>query len=319
MGQKDITEKALIQLNDVFADIVNNLIFEGKQTVGENELESAETHSVYQGETTFRELERDVSKFWKEKNIRIAMLGIENETVPKNDMPLRVIGYDGAAYRDQIRYEVDPEGKRIKTVKCYPVITLVLYFGYNKHWDKARTLHEALGDTLDDRIKPLVPEYRMNLYEIAYLNDEQLKGFKSDFRFVADYFVQMQRTGHYKGSKEELKHVREVLQLMAVLTGDRRFVELYENADLKKMKGEPINMCEALDYIEQRGIAKGEDKHLILLICRKLRKGKRAEQIAEDLDEDEIRVQMICDIAEKYAPEYDEEKILNEVSALKEA
>ena len=78
-------------------------------------------------------------------------------------------------------------------------------------------------------------------------------------------------------------------------------------------------MCEALDYIEQRGIAKGEDKHLILLICRKLRKGKRAEQIAEDLDEDEIRVQMICDIAEKYAPEYDEEKILNEVSALKEA
>lgn len=63
MGQNDIAEKALIQLNDVFADIVNNLVFEGKQCVGEDELESAGTHSVYQGETVFRELERDVSKF----------------------------------------------------------------------------------------------------------------------------------------------------------------------------------------------------------------------------------------------------------------
>ena len=319
MGQKDITEKALIQLNDVFADIVNNLVFEGKQRVAENELEGAKTHSIYQGETTFHELERDVSKFWKKKNIRIALLGIENETIPENDMPLRIIGYDGTAYRDQIRYKTDSDGKRIKTVSCYPVITLVLYFGYNKHWDKAKTLHEALGDNLDDKIKRLIPEYRINLYEIAYLTDEQLKGFKSDFRFVANYFVQMQRTGHYTGSKEKIKHVREVLQLMSVLTGDGRFAKIYDDSDWKKLKGEPENMCEALDYIEQRGMARGEDKQLITIVCRKLRKGKDAEQIAEDLDEDEIRVQMICDIAEDYAPEYDEEEILKKVSALKEA
>lgn len=250
------------------------------------------------------------------------MLGIENETIPENDMPLRVIGYDGTAYRDQIKYETDPEGKRSKTVRCYPVITLVLYFGYKKHWDKAKTLHEALGDTLDDRIKFLVPEYRMNLYEIAYLNDKQLNGFKSDFRFVADYFVQMRQTGHYAGSKEEMKHVREVLHLMAVLTGDNRFVGMYEDESWKTMKGVPGNMCEALDYIEQKGIeqgiVRGEDKHLIEQICRKLRKCKNAEQIAEDLDEDEIRVQMICDIAKKYAPEYDEGQILNDVLAMKE-
>lgn len=322
MGQKDITEKALIQRNEVFADIVNNLVFEGKQQIGEDELEMAGTHFVYQGEAGFRELERDVSKFWKKKNIRIALFGIENETVPENDMPLRVIGYDGSAYRDQIKYEIDSEGKRIKTIKCFPVITLVLYFGYKKHWDKAKTLHEALGDTLDDRIKSLVSDYKMNLYEIAYLTDEQLKGFKSDFRFVADYYVQMQRTGHYKGSKEEMKHAREVLQLMAVLTGDGRFADMYDDEDWKKMKGEPKNMCEAIDYYEQRGIeqgiVRGEDKHLIALICRKLRKGKDAEQIAEDLDEDEIRVQMICNIAEKYAPEFDEEQILKDVLMLKE-
>ena len=94
-----------------------------------------------------------------------------------------------------------------------------------------------------------------------------------------------------------------------MLTGDGRFVKMYDDGDWKKLKGEPGNMCEALDYIEQRGMARGEDKHLVTLVCRKLRKGKVAEQIAEELDENGIRVQMICDIAEDYAPEYDEEEI----------
>ena len=33
MGQKDIAEKTLEEYNDVFADIVNVLIFNGKRTV----------------------------------------------------------------------------------------------------------------------------------------------------------------------------------------------------------------------------------------------------------------------------------------------
>ena len=155
-------------------------------------------------------------------------MGIENQTVPEDDMPMRVIGYDGLAYRDQIRYETDEKGIRRKIVERCPVITLVLYFGYEKHWDKARTLHEALGDTLKPEFKGLVNDYAINLYEIAYLTDEQLEGFHSDFRYVADYFVQKQRTRTYTGSHEEMKHVREVLQLMTVLTGDNRFASVAE-------------------------------------------------------------------------------------------
>ena len=39
MGQKDIAEKTLEAYNDVFADIVNVLLFNGKQTVKEKDLE----------------------------------------------------------------------------------------------------------------------------------------------------------------------------------------------------------------------------------------------------------------------------------------
>ena len=46
-------------------------------------------------------------------------------------------------------------------------------------------------------IKPHVNDYRMNMYEIAYLSDEQVQMFTSDFKIVADYFVQMQKNRNY--------------------------------------------------------------------------------------------------------------------------
>ena len=40
MGEKDAAEKTLESYNDVFADIVNGLLFNGKQVVKENELKA---------------------------------------------------------------------------------------------------------------------------------------------------------------------------------------------------------------------------------------------------------------------------------------
>ena len=58
----------------------------------------------------------------------------------------------------------------------------------------------------------------IKIFEVAWLTPEQVKGFKSDFKYVADYFVQMRTTGKYIGSTEEMKHVREVLLLLASIT-----------------------------------------------------------------------------------------------------
>ena len=40
MGTKDITEKHLVEHNDVFADIANVLLFKGRQVVKAQELEN---------------------------------------------------------------------------------------------------------------------------------------------------------------------------------------------------------------------------------------------------------------------------------------
>ena len=123
MGEKDVLEKTLFTYEDVFADIVNNLIFNGKEQVREEDLETTAPHNTYQGENGFRELERDAAKYWKNNDIRIALLGLENESQAENDMPVRVIGYDGASYRDQIRYETDVNGNRKKIANVFPVVT----------------------------------------------------------------------------------------------------------------------------------------------------------------------------------------------------
>ena len=94
-----------------------------------------------------------------------------------------------------------------------------------------------------------VNDYRINLFEIAWLGGEQVERFRSDFRIVADYFVQKRETGDYTPDGREMEHVEETLQLLSAMTGDNRFEEAYE----RKGKGGPRNMCEVLDRVEEKG------------------------------------------------------------------
>ena len=114
-------------------------------------------------------------------------------------MPRRVINYDAAGYRAQL--SSNSNGDR------YPVVSLVLYYGYRHRWRKARTLHECLR--IPEQFKKYVFDYGMNLFEIAYLEDEQVALFKSDFRIVADYFVQMRKTGTYIAPNDKIVHVQK--------------------------------------------------------------------------------------------------------------
>ncbi len=99
-----------------------------------------------------------------------------------------------------------------------------------------------------------VPDMKINLFEIAWLSREQVNKFRSDFRIVADFFVQKRERGDYEPSRESIRHVQETLQLLSVMTGDHRFEEVFVNGT---EKGEAMNMCEVLDKVEARGVAKG--------------------------------------------------------------
>ena len=179
MGEKDATEKTLESYADVFADIVNVLLFGGKTIIAPGDLRDALPRSIYKADGKLHEQERDTAKFWLSGQIRIALLGLENQTEIEEDMVLRIISYDGAAYRDQMNRDAKGKPK-----ERYPVVTLVLYFGYKKHWDKPLNLKERFD--IPKELEPYVNDYHVNLFEIAWLPDETIAKFRSDFRFVAD-------------------------------------------------------------------------------------------------------------------------------------
>ena len=261
MGAKDITEKILADFNDVFADIINGVLFDGKQVVSERALENVKDRSQYKFNNIIHEQERDLAKRWIPYKICFALYGLEHETGAEPYMPMRIIGYDGAAYRGQLT-------KRERDRPNFPVITIVLYFG-TKHWDQPRTLYECMN--IQENLKPFVSDYKINVVEVAFL-DDKLDNFHSDFRIIAEYFVNKRRNIEYTPSAQEIQHVDEFLKLLQALTGDDRYFDVL-NLLQKEAKKEGVNMCEILDKVENRGIAIGEKRG------EKLGREKMADEI----------------------------------------
>ena len=106
---------------------------------------------------------------------------------------------------------------------------------------------------LPEGMENYVNDYKIHIFEVAYLTEEQVKLFKSDFRIVADYFVQKRKNKKYIPGRKTIRHVDAVLKFMSVMTGDRRFLEVQKG----KKSGGDQTMCEILDQIENRGIQKG--------------------------------------------------------------
>ena len=263
MAQKDTSEKILESYNDVFSDIVNVLLFNGKQVLSADELEDQAPRSYYKVDGKIREIERDVAKRWKNGNIRVACIGFENQTASDPNMPLRVMGYDGAEYRAQLLGDSE---------NLYPVVTLVLYFGHDKPWNGPLSLKERLN--IPKEFEPYVNDYKINLFQIAYLTHEQVELFQSDFKVVADYFVQKRENGDYIPNSQDLTHVQETLQLLSI-------------------------MSDVLDKVENRGIEKGkvegeiEGKNQMALLVKKLLDQSRIDDVKRVSEDEAYRDQLI--------------------------
>ena len=155
-------------------------------------------------------------------------------------MPFRVLAYDGASYKSQIT-----AGNK----SILPVITFVLYFG-KERWKGPRSLKAGLD--IPKELEKYVSDYIINVFEIAWLSEEQIRRFKSDFRLVAEFFVKRRINPHYhSSSRTEIKHVEEMLKLLSAFTGDKRYESLLYNPETKEVN----NMCEVADYLCNSGKA----------------------------------------------------------------
>ena len=247
MKEKDITQKVLEDNNDIFADIVNVLLFDGDSEVEENELVNTTVHSQYKAEDgKVHEQERDIAKYWKRGGTDIVLYGIENQTKVEKRMPARISGYEGASYRGQCDK---------KTI--VPVITMVLYYGTDRKWTAPKNLKSLIK--VPDNLDKYVNDTKANVFEIAWLTDEQIAKFTSDFKIVADFFAE-KRLGRYnpKEHPEAICHVEAVLNLLRVFTNDKTYVKIEKTVAERVKAGEVITMCTFAEEMTNKGIEIGE-------------------------------------------------------------
>ena len=267
MGEKDMSEKILEDYNDVFSDIVNVLLFQGQELIEPSSLENISVHSQYRAEDDrLHEQERDTAKKWKKYNVQLAIIGIENQTVVEKKMPFRLIGYDGASYKSQLQAKEDP---------IAPVVTIVLYFGED-HWCKEKNIKSLMK--IPKELDPYVNDYKMEVFEIAWLTDEQIKMFKSDFQVVARFFVNKRKNADYiADDPTEIIHVDEVLKLLSAMTGDRD----YEKVICDGTKGQVKSMCDVAERLKNMGRQEGrqEGQNILVEAVNRLRRGETPEQI----------------------------------------
>lgn len=235
-------------------------------------------HSQYKDDSgKLHEQERDVAKYWRKGDTDIVLYGIENQTKVESRMPVRIFGYEGASYRGQ---------HDKKTI--VPVITMVLYYGTDRRWTAPANIKSLIK--VPDGLDKYVNDVKANVFEIAWLTDDQISKFKSDFKIVANFFVNRRKNKDYiPDDKTTIKHVDEILKFLSVMTGDNRYEKLL--ADKEGVS----NMCDVAQRLEDRGMKKGIEKGNRMIYSLVEEKSISMEKGAEKLEisVEKLRANMI--------------------------
>ena len=171
----------------------------------------------------------------------------------------------------------------------------------------------TIDEIFEKELYFLIPFYFFNFEEKIdqYDSDpEKLKEFEEMYCDIIDRIHQLNE------NELSLRSKGVIIQQMGCVV--KKLAEKREKVTEKVgdiMGGHVVKMewLERFDAAVAGGEARGEDNKLIRLVCIKLRKGMQIPQIARELEEDEIRIKVICDMAKEFAPDYDENKVIEAV------
>ena len=253
MAEKDITEKLLTDIDEVFADIYNSLCFNGENIIKPDDLSNASVTTAFISNDVTRGLISDVSKIYKNSNLTLALLNIENQSTEDSDMPFRIIGYEGAKYNSQLISGSDAR---------YAVATLVLNFNTKKRWSTPKSIKESLKNKYPIELDEYINDYKINVIDVAFMDKEDIEKLNSDFKAVAKYYYL--KRNNIEDFEElgdcNLKYPVQTFATMKALTGDSRFETAYNDYVETHKDDKGVTMEKILDTIEARGEARGEAK-----------------------------------------------------------
>ena len=210
--EKDTVWKAYLSDDRRFADLVNGILFCGRQIVNEDDIEELDAQTGYvkhPGEKGKKKTKiRDVARKVRFET-NYAHIAIECEEYVDYSMPLRDMNYRAGDYEKQaakIRSRVKQKQKNLhggermyrfkKDSRVSPSVSLMLYFGKDE-WDGPETLHDMTSFAgMPEEMRKWVQDYRMHILEVRKMEDTGM--FRTDVRQVLDFI-------RCSGNKKALK------------------------------------------------------------------------------------------------------------------
>ena len=254
MNDKDLREKSFFGLNDVFAEFLN-AFYRPKDAppILPEELADAPTEFVsgVRGGGLAHKFRDALKCLRNEIGINLAFFGLENQTKPDRTMPIRVMGYDWLVYDNQIKQR---HGKQ----KLLPVVTFVVYFGYDKRWDAPRSLRECFE--ISEDLEPWFADYPIHVIELAWLSDSEIASLGGELKFIAQSLRCIRNRDFACEPQCETKHPDEVLTLLEQITGEPAYGVMRE----KYQDKEKAAMCEIMEefraHYRAEGFEQGEKR-----------------------------------------------------------
>ena len=307
---RDLTEKNLVEEAEVFADISNVNLYDGRNVIRPEDLELLPQEMHYRdSEGKPAKVMADVRMRWRKNGSVIAMIQIENQSEINNIMPIRDLGYIFNNYNEQIKEhqrENERKGRHFyarelgDAERLQPVITFVLYYG-KEEWKRPLSILDMLD--LDDEekreLEPFLLNHKIHLISLSRLDEKEVEKYKSDFWHVIKFLT---LRGHGKTRKyleEEsgrrtVKHPEEVSDVLYALSKDKRFLE----TDLTPKRKEESQMgpiSDVLDEIEAIGFEKGveQERQRVNRLHAALIKDNRTAELFQATQDSELQEKLM--------------------------
>ena len=240
---------------------------------------------------------------------------IEHKSSVDYNVSMQILRYMVYIWDDYERREEKrvPDISKLKGFKYPPVFPIVYYNGESS-WTADKTLKSRVA--LSDIFRPYIPDYEY-LSLLMILNKIRNTDGFSSLNLPKDYLDNLSANAP-QDVLDVLARVVAVLLRKHHVSEDevQDFVSQIKErhmSDLFANFKATVNVQEERRIGREQGLGIGEEIKLIKQVCGKIGLGQSIEQIATDLLEDEEHIKRISQIASKHAPDYNADKIYEEL------
>ena len=256
-SKQDKILRGFFKVKTHFADIINAMLFEGKDVIHANELllcDSDETiYFVYENRINVMERRRDILMHATVNGIPV-YIGLEIQSTINYSMPYRLLLYDTMTYH--LQYKLIDRDHR-EHFRPTGVMSTVLYSG-DRTWHQPHSLLDRIQ--VPEPLKGLMNTWKGNIRDIKEINVELLRNEK--VKSLVSAVQTIYRWNKDTSTIKELVLSKEVAIVVAVMTNSEELV-----IRIEKEEREEVDMCQVLEEFklesEMRGLKQGKIQTIV--------------------------------------------------------